>query len=805
LAFRKASIAVAAVWLAVFASSLSAVAQDGSGLAIDVVSVDSSRFPSVSTVVNVLDAKGRPVPGLTNNSFTATVDGQPAAIEGLQSVVDSQVSLSVVLAVDASGSMAGAPLSAAQSAAAEFADGLSPQDLVAVLAFSDGVTIVQEPTSDKAAVIGALRNLDAAGDTALFEATSRATAEALESASPRRVIILLSDGVDYGGKSTVTRDDSIATARAAGVPVYTIALGADVDKAYLSELAQATGARFLETPSPEGLSQLYADIGAVLRGQYVVTLQSPAVDAGAPHTLELSVAVGGATAVASRNLDVIPTGQSPEVVVDGLRPGDSLKSAVTVTARVSGGTPTEVRFLIDGTLVATAGAAPYQATLDPATLASGDHTLRVEARDASGLLASSEAGFAASPALGGGSSKMPLFVALTAVTLAAGGVYLLQRRRPRVRRQVVEVRLKPYSNNGAAAGSVSLLDEPLPPPVPEPVEEPGGKLIVVDGPDAGKEYLVGMNPVSIGTAGWCDIALPDQDGSIGPEEARAWVHQDKLIFHKLTRLTLLASDGAVGGWLILENGDEVNVGAFRLRFVSLAPVVAEQDVLNKAVNEAVQHFSSRPSDAGLASRLLWPVDAPHIRSTPAEEESPQPVSSEPTPFDGPPAEAPESQSVGSQAGSSRFWPTGSAPLEPFPQEEAVSQPVSSEPGPSGEPPVEAAESQSVDSQMGSSRFWPTGSAPLEPLPQEEAGSQPVPSEPGPSGEPPVEAVESEPAGIGTERPGLWPVDEPPAELRGPEDVTDDREPVDLWPIDDLPADREPLDEDLDPPAAASSA
>jgi hypothetical protein len=104
---------------------------------------------------------------------------------------------------------------------------------------------------------------------------------------------------------TVSRDDSIAQARASGVPVYTIALGAEVDKGYLSELAQATGARFLEAPSPEGLSQLYADIGAVLRGQYVVSLKPPALDANVSHALEISVTSGGVTATGSRSLDAV--------------------------------------------------------------------------------------------------------------------------------------------------------------------------------------------------------------------------------------------------------------------------------------------------------------------------------------------------------------------------------------------------------------------------------------------------------------------------------------------------------------------
>jgi hypothetical protein len=93
---------------------------------------------------------------------------------------------------------------------------------------------------------------------------------------------------------------------------------------------------------------------------------------------------------------------------------------------------------------------------------------------------------------------------------------------------------------------------------------------------------------------------------------------------------------------------------------------------------------------------------------------------------------------------------------------------------------------------------------VELFPREEASPQPVSPEPDPLDEPPAEAVESDPASAEPERPGLWPVDDPPLGLREREDV-DDRDPVDLWPVDDLPADPQASDEDLDPPAAASSA
>jgi predicted component of type VI protein secretion system len=295
---------------------------------------------------------------------------------------------------------------------------------------------------------------------------------------------------------------------------------------------------------------------------------------------------------------------------------------------------------------------------------------------------------------------VPLFAALLAVMAATVVIYVLRRRRPRVKRQVVEVRLKPWSNNTPVAGSVSLVDEePVPPPAPEPVERPGGKLIIVDGPDAGREYPVGMSPLSIGSASWCDITFPDPDERLGPEEARAWVHQDKLIFHKLTRLSLLASDGAVGGWLVLENGDEVNVGHFRLRFISLAHTAAEQDVLNRAVNEAVQHLAGRASGGGVASRL-WPVHDLPPQAPQAEEMGPQLAPFEIVPVDNPPVEAPESREENPEPARPRLWPVD-------------------------DPPVDLAESEDVANQPDPFELWPVDDSSGEPQGREEDSDHPA--------------------------------------------------------------------------------
>jgi hypothetical protein len=68
--------------------------------------------------------------------------------------------------------MAGDPLVQAQRAARAFVEGLAPIDSVALVTFGDGAAPVLNFTTDRGAVSGALDSLQAAGNTALYQATS---------------------------------------------------------------------------------------------------------------------------------------------------------------------------------------------------------------------------------------------------------------------------------------------------------------------------------------------------------------------------------------------------------------------------------------------------------------------------------------------------------------------------------------------------------------------------------------------------------------------------------------------------------
>jgi Ca-activated chloride channel homolog len=193
----------------------------------------------------------------------------------------------VVMAVDVSLSMKATDIEpdrfrAMQTAAKEFVDVLPERINLGLVSFAGTATTLVPPTTDRAQVANAIDNLDLAESTAIGEAVfSSLTAienfqssidTGTEEVPPAR-IVLLSDGYN-----TVGREDTqaIEAARAAGVPVSTIAFGTDygtlnldgetvpvpVDRKTLEEIADQTGGSYSEAASAAELEEVYADLGS---------------------------------------------------------------------------------------------------------------------------------------------------------------------------------------------------------------------------------------------------------------------------------------------------------------------------------------------------------------------------------------------------------------------------------------------------------------------------------------------------------------------------------------------------------------
>lgn len=228
--------------------------------ALDITQVITSAYPEVSAVVSVRDAFGTPIGGLNAAAFSATEDGAAAPVLDVQAAVDAGVGMAVVMVMDTSGSMAGDPLATTQEAAVAFVDSLLPNDKAAVIAFANSVGPPSELTGDRQALASVLRGLQANGDTALYDAVVAGVRAADAAPLPRKVVVLLTDGQDYGGLSSATDEGSLAEAEAVGVPIFTVGVGENVNVPYLQQVAQRSGGQYIAAPAPADIPAVYEGI-----------------------------------------------------------------------------------------------------------------------------------------------------------------------------------------------------------------------------------------------------------------------------------------------------------------------------------------------------------------------------------------------------------------------------------------------------------------------------------------------------------------------------------------------------------------
>ncbi len=195
----------------------------------------------------------------------------------------------VMMAIDVSLSMRAEDVSpnrleAAQTAAKEFVGLLPPRINLGLVTFSGTANVAVAPTTDRASVLRAIDTLELAERTAIGEAifscldairTFQAQLQgqdSTEGAAPAR-LVLMSDGSNTWGRSP---EQAIAAAKAAQIPVSTIAFGTDngfielegsrvsvpVDHDQLRGIAESTGGSYYAAASADELSGVYRDLGS---------------------------------------------------------------------------------------------------------------------------------------------------------------------------------------------------------------------------------------------------------------------------------------------------------------------------------------------------------------------------------------------------------------------------------------------------------------------------------------------------------------------------------------------------------------
>lgn len=221
----------------------------------------------VQVAATVLDKDGKPMRGLTRESFRVFEDGveQP-----LTHFIGPDAPNDLVVAVDTSASM-GPSMPVCRDAVKAFLSGLRPDDHLTLLAFNDNLFTLARRETDPAARLKAVERLTPWGGTSLYDVTLRGL-QLLGRQGGRHALVAFTDGEDTA--SHATAEDVDRRVQVADVPIYVIAQGRGVKerplRQVLNRLADLTGGRAFYTQRIEELQGAFAEIAEDLASQYVL-------------------------------------------------------------------------------------------------------------------------------------------------------------------------------------------------------------------------------------------------------------------------------------------------------------------------------------------------------------------------------------------------------------------------------------------------------------------------------------------------------------------------------------------------------
>jgi Ca-activated chloride channel family protein len=284
---RRQALFASALFLQLLFTSFNCSAQEPTPTPFENEEVVSVRTDLVVVPVFVTDGRGRRVSGLTQSDFQVRDNNRPVETSYFAAGAES---VALLFLLDASGSTRETITQQRETALALFSH-FGARSHIAVMQFRERAELTQEFTRDlraarKAFQVASLPDhhtaiFDAARDAVrAFNTQGRSTAE-------RRIVVLVSDGLDTA--SDAAPASVIAEANAAGVSFYVIHLPlyAPVDGRLAArkpskgfrELAEKTGGQFfvvgdartsLDPRAEHDLSPIFRAIAEDLQSQYVL-------------------------------------------------------------------------------------------------------------------------------------------------------------------------------------------------------------------------------------------------------------------------------------------------------------------------------------------------------------------------------------------------------------------------------------------------------------------------------------------------------------------------------------------------------
>ena len=247
----------------------------------------------VTLDVDVTAQNGQPVTGLTQENFSILENGIRQKIAVFEPHTDRP--LSIVLALDTSGSVAKDHKTEIRAARAFARTLLRPTDRMEVLAFNTNVQVAVPFTHRLRTIDHGLDHLPRGPATAFYRALVKG-AEDLSAQPGRRVLVVISDGGNtVSGTSYQQAEQALLVAHAKVESIIDLPMlnsaGIDLGGAHaMIALAEATGGEYFYEQNG-GLDSIFAQLATSLRQQYLLAYYPQQANPPYPvfHTLTVQL------------------------------------------------------------------------------------------------------------------------------------------------------------------------------------------------------------------------------------------------------------------------------------------------------------------------------------------------------------------------------------------------------------------------------------------------------------------------------------------------------------------------------------
>jgi len=248
----------------------------------------------VNVLASVRDKKGALIPNLAKDDFSVLEDGKEQSIKYFTRETD--LPLTIGLLVDVSRSQENLIDIERRAASEFFAEVLRKKDEAFLIGFGEVAELLQDYTASIRLLNEGLNQLrvssgvsgihpgpvPTAGQprgTVLYDAVYLAATEKLRSEVGRKVIVLITDGVDQG--SRLTRNQAIEAAQKADAVIYSIyyvdprfygmfGLGGGGGEGELRKMSDETGGHVFKVDRKNPLESVFKQLQDEMRSQYAI-------------------------------------------------------------------------------------------------------------------------------------------------------------------------------------------------------------------------------------------------------------------------------------------------------------------------------------------------------------------------------------------------------------------------------------------------------------------------------------------------------------------------------------------------------